>query len=253
MTKLTGLGDALYVDGFDLSGGIQALGQVGGGPAALDLTTIRQLAMDRKGGIRDGRLETTSFVDADAASAFDVFSAMTLNDEILTYCFGEGIGSPAACLTAKQANYDGSRDTSGNLVFSTSAQATAGTGLEWTLQNTVFGRTDTAATNGASLDWTAGTNFGLQAYLQVVSFSGTDATVKIQQSSDNGAGDAWADVTGGAFTAVTTGQAPLARRLQTTRALAIERYLRVVTTTSAGFTSMKFLVAIRKNRSEVLF
>lgn len=251
MTKRTGLGDALYVNGYDLSGGIQALGQIGGGPAALDFTTIRQLAMDRLGGIRDGRIETTSFVDAAADSAHDVFSAMTVSDEIITYCFGEGLGEIAACLTAKQANYDGSRDTAGNLVFNTSAQATGGTGLEWVKQNTALARTDTAATNGASLDYAAGTNFGLQAYLQVVSFTGTDATVKIQQSSDNGVGDAWADVTGGGFAVVSS--APQAQRIQTTRALAIERYLRVVTTTSAGFTSMKFLVAIRKNRSEVLF
>ncbi len=253
MTKQTGLGDALYVDGFDLSGGIQALGQIGGGPAALDLTTIRQLAMDRKGGIRDGRIETTSFVDSDAGSAHTVFASLTLNNEIITYCLGEALGNPAACLTAKQANYDGSRDTAGNLVFKTSAVATGGTGLEWGRQNTAPGRTDTAATNGASLDWAAGTAFGLQAYLHVLSFSGTDATVKIQQSSDNGGADAWADVTGGSFGAVTTGTAPLARRLETTRALAIERYLRVVTTTSAGFTSLRFLVVIRKNRSEVLF
>jgi hypothetical protein len=47
-------------------------------------------------------------------------------------------------------------------------------------------RTDTTATNGTSYDFgTGSTAFGLQAYLQVLSFTGTSCTIKLQESSDN--------------------------------------------------------------------
>ena len=113
-------------------------------------------------------------------------------------------------------------------------------------------RTDTGAANGSSLDLgTGSTAFGLQAYLQVLSFTGTDATITIQESSDNGAGDAWAAVTGGAFTQVTAG--PVVERIQTARDQTVERYLRVATTTTGGFSDLQFVVAVHRPNVEVLF
>jgi len=75
-------------------------------------------------------------------------------------------------------------------------------------------------------------------------------TIKIQESSDDGAGDAWTDVVGGAFTSVAEG--PQVQRIETARDLAVERYLRVVTTTTGGLTSVEFLVTVTKNTTEVL-
>lgn len=118
----------------------------------------------------------------------------------------------------------------------TTSGITDATGRVWTVNGTAYLSNETL--------------YGLQAYLHVLAFTGTDATVKIQQSSDNGSTDAWADVTGGGFTAVTTG--PQAQRIQTARSLTVERYLRVVTTTSAGFTNLQFLVVVVKNDTEVL-
>lgn len=118
----------------------------------------------------------------------------------------------------------------------TTSGITDATGRVWTVNGTAYLSNQTL--------------FGAQAYLHVIGFTGTDATVKLQHSSDNGGTDAYADITGGGFTAVTTG--PQAQRIQTTRALPIKRYLRVVTTTSAGFTSLEFLVAVVRNETEVL-
>ncbi|MDQ7910259.1 hypothetical protein RB614_37775 [Phytohabitans sp. ZYX-F-186] len=111
---------------------------------------------------------------------------------------------------------------------------TDATGRVWTVNGTAF----------LSID----TRFGLQAYLQVVAFTGTDATVKLQHSRDN---TNWSDVTGGGFTAITA--APGAQRIETSRTLVVERYLRVVTTTSAGFTHLQFVVAAVKNEGPVTF
>jgi hypothetical protein len=92
--------------------------------------------------------------------------------------------------------------------------------------------------------------FGLQAYLHVFAVVGTSVTVKLQESSDN-SGDAYADVTGGGFTAVTAVAGTGSQRIQTSRTQTIERYLRVVTT--GTFSSATFAVAVVRNDTSVVF
>src|SRR5690606_22628196 len=123
-----------------------------------------------------------------------------------------------------------------------------GYGLEWGEQLTAGIREDTAATNGDSVDFEASTSFGLQMYVQLFEFTGTDVTIKVQSSSDDGDGDAFADVTGattGALTAVG------GRRVATANNLSIERYLRVVTT--GTFSVANFAVMVVKNELAVSF
>lgn len=95
------------------------------------------------------------------------------------------------------------------------------------------------------------TYFGLQAFLQVTSFTGTDVTVKLQHSSDDGDTDAYADITGGGFTQITSG--PTAERITTTSTLPIERYVRAVTATTGGFTSLTFSVVVMRNTVSTVF
>jgi hypothetical protein len=251
MTKQAGLGDGFYLDGYDLSGDVGALGRIGGGLAGTqDVTGIDKSAMERIGLARDGSLEWTSFFNPALAAAHPVLSALPTTDRIATYCRGRLLGSPAACMVGKQANYDPSRAADGSLTISVQALAN-GFGLEWGRQLTAGTRTDTGAANGSSVDFGAAGTFGLQAWLHVTAFTGTDATIQLQQSSDDGAGDAFANVTGGAFAQVTSG--PVAQRIQTARNQAVERYLRVVTSTSGGFSSLSFLVVVSVNPVSVVF
>lgn len=104
--------------------------------------------------------------------------------------------------------------------------------------------------NGAAF-LSSRTRYGLQAYLQVVSFTGTDVTIKLQSSADNGGTDAYADVTGGGFTQVTAG--PTSERIATSSSLEIERYLRVATTTTGGFSQLSFVVVVAVNLTETEF
>ena len=99
-----------------------------------------------------------------------------------------------------------------------------------------------AATNGASLDLAASTSFGAQFYLHVTAFTGTDVTIKIQDSADD---SSFTDLTAGAFTSVTSG--PQSQRIQTARNATVRRYLRVATATTGGFTSVSFVVTAVKN------
>lgn len=251
MVKEAGLGDAFWLDGYDLSGDVGSLGRIGGGLAGTqDVTGINKSAMERVGLARDGSLEWTSFFNPAVGAAHEVLSALPITSRIATYGRGLGIGSPAACLIGKQINYDPSRAADGSLTISVQALAD-GYGLEWGQQATPGVRTDTGATSGASQDGGASSLFGLQAWIHVLSFTGTDATIKLQESSNDGGGDAWADVVGGGFAQITTG--PGAQRIQTGRSLTVERYLRVVTTTSAGFSELSFVVVVARNLTETEF
>ena len=243
MAKTSGLGDNLYIAGFDASGDIQQLGSISGGPALLNFTDITRSAYVRQGGHRSGQIEYTAFFNTVpvAGGTHEKLAALPRTDQILTYCRGTTLGDPAASLVSKQINYDPTRADDGMLTFAVSAQSN-GYGIEWGRQLTAGIRTDTAATNGTGIDTTASASFGGQAYLQVFAFTGTDVTVKIQDSADN---VSFADVAGFSFTQVTAG--PTSERIALSNTATLRRYLRAVTVTTGGVTSVSFSVNVIKN------
>lgn len=248
MSKQTGLGDNYYVDLYDLSGDTNSLGAIAGGNTPIDVTGIDKSAFERLGGLRDGRVEWVSYFNDASGQEHPALSPLTSSDRIVSYFRGTAIGSPAASMVGKQINYDPTRAATGELTIAVQALANA-YGLEWGLQATAGKRTDASATAAAgvtALDGTAGTNFGLQAYLHVFSLGSGTPTVKLQESSDNGA-DAYADVTGGTFGAVTAGS----YRIATATNLAVERYLKVVTT--GTFTNLVFAVQVVRNAEAPTF
>lgn len=238
MAKTTGLGDNVYVAGYNLSGDIGSLGRIGGGPAALEVTGVDKSGIERIGGLLDGSFEWTAYFNPAENQAHDRFSLLPTADVIVSYFRGTTLGDPAANIVAKQINYDGNRGTDGSFTFSVSAQAN-GFGTEWGRQLTAGIRTDTEATDGSSVDFGAASSNGLQAYLHVTAFTGTDCTITIEESSDDGDTDAFAAVTNGAFTQVT---GITSERIATASDQSVERYLRVAT--SGTFTSISFAVSV---------
>jgi len=93
-----------------------------------------------------------------------------------------------------------------------------------------------------SWDSLASASFGAQAYLQVTAFTGTDVTVKIQDSADN---VTFADVTSLAFAQTTA--ANTAQRISIGNTATVRRYIATALTTTGGFTALSFSVAIVKN------
>lgn len=246
--KSSGLGDNFYVHGYDLSGDINSLGSISGGNSPLDVTGINKSAFERIGGKRDGNIEFISYFNDATDQAHLRLSTLPTTDVHLYYARGTTLGNPAACLVGKQINYDGTRGDDGDFKFAVQAQCNA-FGLEWGRQMTAGKRTDTTATNGASVDFgTGSTAFGLQAYLQVFAFTGTSVTVTIQESSDDGVGDPFANVTGGSFTAAT---GVTAERIATSASQTVERYLRVVTT--GTFSNAIFAVMVNRNDTATVF
>lgn len=243
MTKTSGLGDALLIAGYNASGDIQALGNLGGGPALLNMTGIDKSAYERQGGERSGQFEMTTFFNSVpiGGATHEKLAALPRTDVIMTYCRGTTLGDPAASLVGKQVGYDPTRADDGMLTFAVSAQSN-GYGVEWGRQLTAGLRTDAAATNGASIDTAASASFGGQAYLQVTALTGTDVTIKVQDSADN---VSFADVAGLAFTQVTA--APASERIAIVNTATIRRYVRAITVTTGGFTSVTFAVNLIKN------
>lgn len=239
MAKQSGLGDRLLVGGYDISGDIQALDNVHGGPALLDVTDITQSAHARIGGLRDGGLGASAFFDA--ANAHIPLSALPTADAAVSYLRGTVIGSAAACLVAKQIGYDPTRGADGSLILKTQFDAN-GFGLEWGKQLTAGLRTDTTATAGAVTDDGAATNFGAQAYLQVTAFTGTSVTVAVQHATTSGG--SYSNVTGLAFTAVTA--APAWQRLASSNSLTVNEFVKV--TTTGTFSNAVFSVVFVRNQ-----
>jgi hypothetical protein len=247
MVKQSGLGDALFAAGYDLSGDIGSLGKIAGGPSTLDVTGIDKSAMERVGGRRDGGIDFTAFFNPASDQAHPRLSALPTTDQIVTYCRGTALGSPAAACVAKQIDYAGTRGDDGGFTFAVQAQAN-GYGLEWGQQHTAGKRTDASAANGTPVDYGAvGLAFGLQAYLHVFSVGSGTVTVKLQESSDNGA-DAYTDVAGGGFAAAT---GITSERIATSPTLSVERYLRV--TTTGVFTDAVFSVVVARNLTATIF
>lgn len=105
------------------------------------------------------------------------------------------------------------------------------------------GSTTLTYTVAPTWTWTISTAFGAQAYLQVFSFTGTDATVTLQDSAD---GTTFSNIASGAFAQITS-NTPQGQRIALSNVATVRRYLRATTTTSGGFTSLKFAVAVARN------
>lgn len=250
MPKSSGLGDNLYVGQYNLSGDIGQIDAVRSGRADLPSTGIDKSAHERLAGHIDGSMEFMSYFNPDASQAHPVLSALPRTDVVCSYFRGTTLGNPAASQVSKQVGYDGTRGDDGSLTFKTAMLSNA-YGLEWGNMLTAGQRTDTAATNGSSYDYGASigtTAFGLQMYVHLFSFSGTSVTIKVQSSTDNGAGDAFADITGATSGALTTAQA---LRVATATNASVERYLRIVTT--GTFSSAVFAVNVVRNLATPVF
>ena len=242
MSKQSGLGDQFFFNGIDLSDDVTQLTSISCPRTSSEWTGIRQKAFERVLLLRDGLM--SGITQFDPSVAHVAFRGLPRTDVIASYFRGSGIGSPAASMVAKQINYDGTREAAGLFPFAFTAQANQ-YGLEWGKQLTAGKRTDTTATNGASLDGAAATNFGAQAWVQVFAFTGTSVTIKIQDSADNAA---WTDLAAGSFGAIT---AAGAARIQTARNATVRRYLRVITT--GTFSNAIFGVQVSRNKATVNF
>ena len=245
MAKQTGLGDQLFIAGVDIGADINSIGNLSTPRNTLPATGITQSANARMFGTTDASGEFVSYFNDAAGQAHPTLKGLPRTDVHLMYLRGTTLGNEAFCCVSKQIDYNPNRGDDGSLLFTTSFQGAA-YGADWCDQLTPGKTTHASATNGTSVDLGTGSlAFGFQAYLQVFSLGSGTPTVKLQESSDNGSGDAFTDITGGTFGVVTAGQTT--RIASTSETLTDERYVRVVTT--GTFTDLVFAVGFNRNRA----
>lgn len=250
MTKQSGLGDHCSINGVDVSGDLQTVA-ISNPRATIDDTGIDKLAHERLLGLADAKIQWGTYFNPGVAGVGGIHNTLKLlprTDVISTYFRGYGLGSPAASVVGVQPNYDPTRGTDGSLTFKAELDGDKYP-TDWGVQLTNGPRTDTAATNGTGVDQLAPRSFGWQAFLHVAAFTGTDVTVKLQDSADNAT---FADVASGAFAQITS-TTPQAQRIAVGGTATLRRYVRAVTVTTGGFTSVTFQVVVTQNQVAAIF
>jgi hypothetical protein len=242
MAKKSGLGQNFYVGGYDLSGDVGAITNASSTRTTLDVTGIDKSAVERVMGPGDASMEFMSFFNDAAGQQHLALRGLVTTDLPVTWALGTTIGDAAASFVGKLTNYPLARASDGSLTATPTLVANDGVPMEWGVMLTGGVETDTGAANGSSHDNGAATSNGLVAYLHVFSFTGTAVVVKIQSSSDDGSGDAFADIV--TFTSVNAANKFERKELSG----AVERYLRVVTT--GTFNPATFAVMVRRGTAQ---
>lgn len=166
-------------------------------------------------------------------------------DQIATYFRGTLLGSASACINGKQLNYDFTRDDKGALSAQVEIDSN-GFGLEWGVQATPGIRIDLAATTGAFQDLGSPTtsNFGAQAYLQLIELQGTSVDVSITHATTSG----------GTYTSLIDfgAQSSIGSfRQSVSNSTPVNEFIKVVTV--GTFTYAAFAVTFVRNASAVVF
>lgn len=243
MAKSTGLGNNLFVDGYELGGDVGRIDQIACPMAVQEVPGIKHSAQVRIGLKHDGVIAYNAYFNPDdtagAEGAHVALSGLPTADRIETAWLGTGAaGDPACSIVTKQIDYGPNREESGALTFAVNGQAN-GYGLDWGVLLDDSPREDTSATTpteGVDLG-ASPTSYsqGWVAYAHLLDFSGTSVTLTLADSADNAS---FTNLTGGAFTAMTDRGA--ARLASSSATATVRRYVRV--STSGTFTVAKFLI-----------
>lgn len=240
MSKQGGLQQNFYIGGFSISGDVGAINNASSPRSVQEATGIDKSAIERIMTLADGQCEWANWFDDATGAVHDALSGLPTADVSALWALGTSIGDPCYMIQGKQINYDWARNQDGSMQGTTQVQSD-GVAPEWGEMLTAGLRTDSGAASGDSLNNGAATASGLAAMLHVTAFTGTSVTVVIEESSDDGAADAFTTVA--SFTAVTGANAT--ERITATGA--VEQYLRV--TTSGTFTTAIFAVGVRRGDS----
>jgi hypothetical protein len=240
MAKSAQLGQSLYYHGRDLGGDVGTINNASTPVNVIDVTSISQSATDRILTTLDSMLNFNAFFNDATGQAHSAFSGLPTTDVIVSWSLGQAQGDAVFSMTGKQATYNYSRPDDGSLIATIDVQGAAGHHGEWMELFTTGQDTSASAGNSSSRDDGAATSAGIAAVLHVVDIDSGTPTVKIQQSSDDGSGDAFADLV--TFSAVANGNEPTAERK--TVSGAVERYLRVAVT--GTYSNLDYVLAYRR-------
>lgn len=244
MAKRSGLGMRLYLQGVDMSGDVGAISSMRSSMAVLDVTDITKSAYERIPGLRDGEITFNVFFNNANNETHAALAALPTSNVLCMVLTGTTRGDPVICLTAKQVNYDWTRNADGSMSGTVQLLAASGIPLEYGLLLTAK-TTHASANDETGIDFGAQTAAGAIGYLQ--HFSAASGTVEydLEDSSDstNGVDGSWTNL--GAFSDVASPYAPIAQRIEISGT--VERWVRA--STNGTFTNAVFAMAFRRLRA----
>lgn len=227
-----GKGAAVLVDEFDLSAFLNTFDGAATADTA-EVSTFGSSAKSYVAGLKDATISLGGFFDGAVGAVDEVLQAAIGGAALITLApAGLGtIGNRVSLADCKGTSYSVAATVGDAVTVSAEAQVTGGL-LPGVLLASLVARTATGQT--AAVDNGASTAAGAKAFLHVTAFTGTDVTIKVQESPDN---STWADL-------ITFTQATGVTSEVGTGAGTIDRYLRV--DISGTFTSVTFAVALAR-------
>lgn len=248
MAKSSGIGQRLYVAGYDISGDVGSINNAGSPLQHLDVTAIDKSAMERIIGRRDAQLSFTAFFNDATDAEHDALSGLPTADVLALWLMGVTAGDVCAAITAKQVNYDGTRGTDGSLTFAVDLVGAAGFFLEYG-KVLMAKATHSSATDETGINHGSQTTIGAVGFLQ--HFGAADpiptGTIEydIEDSSDSSDGDdgAWANLL--AFSDVASPWAEIAQRVAVNGN--VEKWTRA--STNGTFTNADFAMCLRRRET----
>lgn len=191
MAKQSGIGQRLYIHGFDISGDVGQIDGIGSPINLLDVTSIDKSAVERIMGRRDARISFTAFFNKAADQEHLALKGLPLTDVLAVVLFGTTRGDSMVAISAKQINYDATRAADGALGFGVELLGSAGFPLEYG-RVLVAKTADANATDQTSLDGITGaaTASGAVGFLQHFEDSSPTGTLEydIEDSANIGSG-----------------------------------------------------------------
>ena len=232
MAFIHGKNTAVLIDEFDVSAFFNSA-DVAATTETAETTTFGNSAKTYIAGLRDATLSLGGMFDGSANAVDDVLAAALGGSAIFSVMpQGAGaIGNVAKLADAFATSYSVAATVADAVQVSAEAQVTGGL-LPGFVVADLAARTGAGQT--AALDNGASTANGAKAFLHLTAFSGTDITVKIQESADN---LAWADMITFTLASGVTSESQ-------TAAGTIDRYLRV--DISGTFSSATFAVTLAR-------
>jgi hypothetical protein len=237
----------IWFDGLAAHGYLEDI-EADGNVHAIDVSTFVNDAKTFIPGLADCKIKMKGFFDADSVDPESTFEywMMSRRRTVFPVTYfpdgGDTIGDMAVIVYGLLTSYTVDVVVKDAVAVKQEFQSSRGM-----LQGKVLvpNVTETASNAGTtSLDNAASSADGGSATLHVSAVSGTtpSLTVKLQHSDDDGVGDPWADVTGGAFAAKTEVGGEFIEFSGT-----LKRYVRVVTTVSGTSPSFTYNVAVHRN------
>lgn len=187
MTKETGLGDRLFVNGFDLSGDIGSIQTIKRTVGEFNATGINKEAIERLQLLADGEINFNNYFTGTGASGAHERLRNLATTAVVTYFRGTTNGGTGAGLVAKQFDYTLNRAANGGLMGAVQCKTSGGVATEWGYILDVDATSTTGAGEAQSDEVDLGASHGIDDmafYIHCTAFSGTDATVIIQ-TDDN--------------------------------------------------------------------